>query len=112
MATYYRIIKTATPTLWDFQSFQARGQRFRTPVDAETYRISFGLSAYDTLDRARANARRRPTLGTHIVPIEVPEGAARRVERTTSKRGHVTIFGEPSDVMALAGTPIPVYEAA
>ena len=111
MATYYRIIKGAIPTLWDFQSFQARGQRFRTPVDPETHRISFGLSAYDTLERAWANARRRPTLGTHVVPIEVPEAGVVRVERTTSKRGHVTIFGEPSDVMALAGTSIPVNEA-
>ena len=110
MATYYRIIRTETAALWGFQSFQARGQRFRRPVDPETYRISFGLSAYDTLERARIQARSRPALGTHIVPITVPEGGPVRAERTTSKRGHVTIFGEPSDVMALAGTPIPVAE--
>ena len=62
MATYYRIIRSDVATLWDFQSFQARGQQFRRPVDPETYRISFGLSAYDTLERARANAQKRPAL--------------------------------------------------
>jgi hypothetical protein len=45
MAVYYRIIRGEIPTLRDFQSFQERGQRFREPVDPETWRISFGLSA-------------------------------------------------------------------
>lgn len=110
MATYFRIIKADRATLWDFQSAQARGQQFRRPLDPETLRISFGISVYDTLEAALANARLRPHLGTHIVPLEIVEGGVIRVEQTTRKRDHHTVFGPAAALMELAGTPIPIEE--
>jgi hypothetical protein len=108
--TFYRIIKTARATLWDFQSAQERGQEFRRPLDPETYRISFGISVYDSLDAARANARLRPNLGTHIVAILITENGPIRFEQTTRKRNHYTLFGAAEDILRLAGPPIRVEE--
>ena len=110
MATYYRIIKSNRSTLWDFQSAQERGQQFRRPLDPETLRISFGISVYDSLEAARANARLRPYLGTHIVPIEIEEGGPIRAEQTTRKRHHHTLFGSAVELRRRSGSPIPVEE--
>ena len=110
MATFFRIIKNDQATLWDFQSAQERGQQFRRPLDEETLRISFGISVHDSLEAARANARLRPYLGTHIVPIDVAEGSAIRAEQTTRKRHHYTLFGPATVLFKQAGEPIPVEE--
>ncbi|MFN8635244.1 MAG: hypothetical protein U0893_15445 [Chloroflexota bacterium] len=110
MATFYRIIKSERATLWDFQSAQERGQLFRRPLDPETLRISFGISVYDTFEAALANARLRPHLGTHIVPIEVVEDGLIQAEQTTRKQHHHTLFGAAVDLMRAAGPPLPVEE--
>jgi hypothetical protein len=110
VATYFRIIKGNHSTLWDFQSAQERGQQFRRPLDPETLRISFGISVYDSLDAAVANARARPYLGTHIVPIVVDEGSTIRAEQTTRKRHHCTLFGTADELWRLAGPPIDIDE--
>lgn len=110
VATFYRIIKTEASMLWDFQSAQERGQQFRRPLDPESLRISFGISVYDSLDAARENARLRPYLGTHIVPIVVNDSDPVRAEQTTRKRHHYTLFGRAEDLRRLAGTPIRVEE--
>jgi len=110
MARFYRIIKTGRATIWDFQSAQERGQQFRRPLDPETLRISFGISVYDSLEAARANARLRPYLGTHIVPLDIDEGDAIRAEQTTHKRHHHTLFGPAEELLRVAGAPIPVEE--
>ena len=110
MATYYRIIKTDRSTLWDFQSAQERGQQFRRPLDPETLRISFGISVYDAVEAAVANARLRPHLGTHIVPIEIVDGGPIRAEQTTRKRHHHTLFGPADEIFRRAGSTIPIEE--
>jgi hypothetical protein len=110
MATYYRIIKSDQATPWDFQSAQERRQQFRRPLDPETLRISFGISVYDSLEAARANARLRPHLGTHIVPIEIVEDSHIRAEQTTRKKHHYTLFGSAGDLFRLAGASIAVGE--
>jgi hypothetical protein len=110
MATFYRIIKSGQATHWDFQSAQERRQQFRRPLDPETLRISFGISVYDSLEAARANARLRPYLGTHIVPLEIVEGGPIRAEQTTKKKNHYTLFGSAGDLLQLAGSLIAVEE--
>jgi len=110
VATYYRIIKSDQSTLWDFQSAQERGQQFRRPLDPETLRISFGISVYDSLEAAIVNARARPHLGTHIVPIELEEGGAILAEQTTRKRNHHTVFGPADEIRRRAGSPISIKE--
>lgn len=110
MATYYRIIKSDQATHWDFLSAQERRQQFRRPLDPETLRISFGISVYDSLEAARANARLRPYLGTHIVPIEVADDSLIQAEQTTKKMHHYTLFGPVGELFRLAGTPIAVEE--
>jgi hypothetical protein len=110
MAMYYRIIKSSQATHWDFQSAQERRQQFRRPLDPETLRISFGISVYDSLKAACANARLRPHLGTHIVPLEIVEDGPIRAEQTTKKRHHYTLVGSASELLRIAGTPIAVEE--
>jgi len=110
VATFYRIIKSNRSTRWDFQSAQERGQQFRRPLDPESLRISFGISVYDSLDAAIANARLRPYLGTHVVPIEIEDDGPIRAEQTTRKRHHHTLFGPADEILHRAGSPIPIAE--
>ena len=110
VTTFYRIIKADRPTLWDFQSAQERRQQFQRPLDPETLRISFGISVYDSLEAARANARLRPHLGNHTVPLDIVDGGTIRAEQTTRKRHHYTLFGPAEELLRLAGSPIPVED--
>ena len=54
-----------------------------------------GISVYDTLERARKLATRRPELGRFIVTVRIPDDAPVLVERTGSRAGHHTIWGDP-----------------
>lgn len=80
------------------------------PWTPKILRISFGISVYDSLDAARANARLRPYLGTHIVALEIGEGSPIGAEQTTRKRHHHTLFGPAEEFLRIADVPIPVEE--
>ena len=76
---FYRIVKTAPPTVADFTSNASKG-RVR-PEDPDEARLYDGLSVYATESQARRKSRASPMLGRYIAQIVFPAGTF-RVERT------------------------------
>ena len=97
--TLYRIVRTSPPTLHDFTSKAALGQR-NSEADEETRRLESGLSMYRTSAQARKKARAFPFLGGFIAAVSIPFGEDFVAERTTSSTGHHTVWGEPADLLA------------
>lgn len=104
---FFRIVQSDPPTRLDFTSKQAQGAPSRDPRP-EIVRLQDGLSVYSTEAQARRTARRYPVLGRYIAALRVPEGTAIRVERTLSREGHHTIWGEPDDLLARVLSVVPV----
>ena len=95
---FFRIVRTNTPSPWDFTSNEARGMILRDPTP-ETRRMWSGISVYDTLNRARRLAARRPELGRFIAAVRIPDDAPVVIERTGSRAGHHTIWGDPGRLL-------------
>jgi hypothetical protein len=95
--TFYRIVQTDPPTLEDFLSYAARGMP--APTDPALRRIWYGISVYDTLDRALSRARRQPALGTFVAEVQFRWGQGIRAERTGHRRGHHTLWGDPTQLL-------------
>ena len=104
---FYRIVKSAPPTLRDFTSKMELGLVGPHPDDYTAY-LESGISTYRTLAQARRKARAFPSLGAFVVAIAIEDGAPIRWERTTRSAGHHTLWGEPAEIAARAGPPIPV----
>ena len=96
---FYRIVLTDPPTLADFLSAAAQGRPARRN-DPETLRLWTGISVYETFEQARDKALDFPMLGHLIATLDIPEHTLIRAERTTSSRGHHTLWGEPADLLA------------
>lgn len=69
------------------------------PSDPDLRRMWHGISVYDSLDRARSQARKNPVLGTYIAEMVVLWGQGVRAERTGHRRGHHTLWGEPEALL-------------
>ena len=65
----------------------------------ESRRLWSGISVYDTLDRARRLAARRPELGRFVAMVRIPDDASIRFERTGSRAGHHTMWGDPGRLL-------------
>jgi hypothetical protein len=91
---FYRLVRESPPTVQDFLSNAAQGRTLASS-DAELQRRWEGISVFDSLERARQHARRRPELGRFIAELWVTEGMAVDYERTGNTRGHYTLWGEP-----------------
>jgi hypothetical protein len=101
--TLYRITKTSEWTLLDFTSLEAQGIPPRSE-DPEVMRLHSGISCWATEAQARRAMRRYPSLGSHIVALQIPDDAPVKVERTRGP-GHHTVWGEPETI---AGYAVPV----
>jgi hypothetical protein len=66
------------------------------------------MSAYDSEERARQTARDYPRLGTYIAELDIPDGSAFRIERTTASQGHYTVWATAGDVLACVTAIRPV----
>ena len=95
----FRIVRTNTPSPWDFTSNEGRGMFLRDPTP-EARRLWSGVSVYDTLERARKLAARRPELGLFVAAVRIPDDAAIHVERTGNRAGHHTVWGDPGRLLA------------
>ena len=104
--TFYRIVQTDPPSIRDFLSYADRGMA--VPTDPDLRRLWYGISVYDTLDRALSRARKQPTLGTFIAEIQIRWGQGIRAERTGHRRGHHTLWGEPTALLSCVTRVVPV----
>ncbi len=96
----YRIVENDPPTPWDFTSAKRRGRVLRRS-SSEPLRIWDGLSAFETVEQARAQARAYPRLGQFIATLDLPLVPEVQVERTTMTVGHNAMWA-----------PIPILLAA
>lgn len=93
----YRIVRTNPPTASDAASIEALGRHPRGR-DPEVMKLWKGISLFDSFQRAKSQAQRRPWHGdAFIATLELPTGAF-QVESTRS-RGHFTLWGDPHDIL-------------
>lgn len=107
MPTFYRVVRSSPPMREDFLGDRERGRP--EPADARLLRLMDGLSVFDSVDRARRKAVHYPALGSLIAAVEVPGDDDRfRFERTTTGRGHYTLWGDPAALQTLVAWVVPV----
>lgn len=94
---FYRIVLTDPPTIDDMRSYQELGIPLRR-TDPESLRRASGISLFDTLERARKQARRKPWLGNaFIAELAIPIGRF-QIEQTASA-GHYTLWGDAHAIL-------------
>ena len=92
--SFWRIVHSDPPTIGDLLSNRARGRI--VPEDETQRRLWDGISVYATPAQARRAALRFPQLGGYLARLDIPEDAPVQIKRTRRRRGHHTIWGEPS----------------
>lgn len=91
--TLYRIVWTNPPTVEDMKSNAALGRQPRGN-DPDVLRLWHGISLYDSIERARSQAQRRPWHGDAFIATPVIPVGVFQFEATRS-RGHYTLWGDP-----------------
>jgi hypothetical protein len=104
--SFYRIVLTDPPTLYDFQSNKERGRAL--PTDLDERRLWEGLSVYATESQARRKARGMPALGGFIAAVDLPERGPIRYERTLRSSGHHTVWGDAALLLSRVVSVVPV----
>src|SRR5699024_8955778 len=95
--TLYRIIRTPTATADDMRSYAESGIPLRRD-DPESRRLACGISLFDSLERARRQAQRKPWLGNaYIARLEIPFGMF-QIEKTGGS-GHHTLWGDAHAIL-------------
>jgi hypothetical protein len=93
-------VKTDPPTEADFLSHAARGLPLRR--DTAAMRRSWErVSVYDTLEQARAVARRFPAIGTFITELRIDAGGPVVFERSGDDPHHFDLNGEPAEMLRM-----------
>ncbi len=107
MRDFYRIIKSASPTIRDFLTQRELRNPLRNP---ELFREwSEGISVLDDLDHARHLATRFPRLGSHLAVIRISSPPDLEIRQTTRDSHHFTMYAPAAELfMRIAGDAIPV----
>jgi hypothetical protein len=103
---FFRVVRTNPPSLLDFMSNEALGRRPRRPLSERDHDRWRGVSHFDSAELASSAANASPWLGQFVAAVEIPLGAAVRVEQTY-RAGHWTIWGDPADLLALVVSVAP-----
>jgi len=89
--TVYRVIRTDISTPDDLRSHMELGIPLRRD-DPESLRLASGISLFDSLQRARKQARRKPWMGNALIAeVAIPADGI-RIEKTAGP-GHYTAWG-------------------
>lgn len=97
--TFYRIVRTTTPTLEDFKSHQALGRPF-VASSPEKRLMWEGVSVFVEVREAQRMARRYSTkMGRYIAELEIPDDSSILCEETGGN-GHHTLWGSPDELLA------------
>jgi len=92
---FYRLVNRFPPTEKDYESTFARYERkgkFPPRWKKEDFRISRGLSSYDTEDGAKRQWEESTGDQRYIVRYWLPESHSELYERTFPRPGHYTLF--------------------
>lgn len=106
----FRIVLTDPPTIDDMRSHLALGIPIRRN-DLESRRLAGGISLFDSLQRARKQARRKPWLGNaFIAEMAIPTDRL-RIEKTAGP-GHYTAWGDPGVCQARGARDVNLRRCA
>ncbi len=98
--SFYRLARSWPP---DDRDYQTRAE-WKGPPPPELpdhlQRPWFGWSAFDSESAARAQGRRTPGTGQHIVRYNLPVGGTITWEKTFGP-GHWTLYGASDDLRAV-----------
>ena len=72
---------------------------FRRPLDAEAYRLSFGVSVSDDAAKLRARAPLFPEMGAFLTTLRIPDDGPVTWEKTSKRRDHYTLWGSVADIL-------------
>src|SRR5699024_9107685 len=92
----YRLVGANSPTRSDFMSYEALGRPLLNEANRDVWA---GVSVQNTMtqDRNRAKViRGKP----HVAVLEIPDDVGIRCERTGDTRGHLTLWGEPEQLLS------------
>ena len=101
----YRIVQTKPPSEYDFYSAQARGH----PLVSQRFASLWGgVSVWETVTQARNRAKAGRPPGAYIAELRIPQPGPVRIERTTTKRGHYSLWAQPKTLLKMVSRVIPV----
>jgi len=106
----FRVVHTDPPARSDFVSNAEAGIVPRRVLSAVERRLWRGVSCTETLAQARATARRALILGTFVAALDLPADPRLRAERTGSRVGHYTVWGDADALLACVVWVVPVEE--
>lgn len=89
---FYRIVRSDPPAIDDF-SPKVNVAQDVLDKRPELVHLVAGISVFDDIELARKKAIRFPMLGALLAEVTVPDDSSVRFERTTSSRGHHTMWG-------------------
>lgn len=90
----------------DFQSYVALGRPYDESVP-EARRMAEGISVTATLAQARVRVRSGLVPGTYVAELIIPDGSLITAARTGRGRGHHTLWGDPTALMACVASVVP-----
>jgi hypothetical protein len=108
--TFYRIVKSAPPTLQDFMSFQELGKRPRDPDDSEVLRRWDKVSVWGEEQRAHQWARLHPRLGAFIARLDLPDATTIAAE-PSGPSGHYSLAATAEELWRYVTSVVPVEPA-
>lgn len=98
--TFYRIVKSGSPTRDDFLSLAAQGRVPSEDLTDDQRRQWEGISVFATRQQALQQADRFPRLGRFIVELHIGENGPIHFQRTNPSRpGHHTLWGPPEELL-------------
>src|SRR5438105_1823790 len=104
----YRVVRTNPPaeedflSNWELRERAIAAERAPRPIPntSEELHMWSGISTYTNAARARKQAQRYSWLGGFITPLRIRPGQDIRVEQTTHRRDHYTLWGTPAVLLA------------
>jgi hypothetical protein len=96
--TFYRIVKSDPPTIESFYSRAELGFDPPPPDDLEGQELHRGVSVEDSLEGAKATARRYRRMGSFAAVLIVSANGPIQY-RKTRRSGHYTLWGDPQHML-------------
>lgn len=102
---FFRIVQTNPPTTHDFRSNKELGRPLLNP---KAERLWDGISVWERVGQARSRAKGGRPPGAFIAELRVPVGGSVRIEKTTRRPGHYTLWADASWLLKLVSGVVRV----
>ncbi len=101
---FYRIVRSAAPTIDDFKTARDLGKQLRFPQFRREWEEA--ISVFDDFDHAVNRAiKSRLQLGDHIAELDVPDDGSVEFAPTAVDPRHYSIYAAPELIMTFVTGP-------